>query len=140
MSNDRERILNLLATGKISVSDAMQLLEALSPSSQSATFGTISPASSKTQAKFMYVKVTSAKSDNVDVRIPLGLMRAGIRLTSLIPPYVLDHIHKHMGEKGITFDMNNIKPENIEDLVNNLSEMEVNVNCANGDVVRVYCA
>ncbi len=35
--------------------------------------------------KFMYVKVYGGK-DTVDVKVPLGLLRAGLKLTSLIPP------------------------------------------------------
>jgi dissimilatory sulfite reductase (desulfoviridin) alpha/beta subunit len=45
-----------------------------------------------------------------------------------------------MTEAGMSFDLNNIKPEDIEDIIESLREMEVNVNSANGDKIRVFCA
>jgi hypothetical protein len=37
-------------------------------------------------------------------------------------------------------DLSNLKPEDIDELVESLREMEINVDGKNGDVVRVYCA
>ncbi len=87
----------------------------------------------------MYVKVLSSQQDNVDVRVPLGLIRAGMRFTSLIPPQAMDQINSSLKEKGMNFDLGNIKPEDIEELIKNLADMEVNVKSKNGDIVKVYC-
>jgi hypothetical protein len=83
--------------------------------------------------------VLSAQDDNVDVRVPLGLIRAGMKLTTLIPAQAMDHINSAMREKGVNFDLNSIKPDDIEELLKNLTDMEVNVKSKNGDTVRVYC-
>ncbi len=40
----------------------------------------------------------------------------------------------------MSFDLNNLKQEDLEEIVENLREMEVNVHSANGDTVRVFCA
>ena len=88
----------------------------------------------------MYVKVVSVKGDNVNVKIPLSLVRAGLKLTSLIPPQAMDQINKSMSEHGMSIDLSNLKGEDVEDLITALREMEVNVDSANGDNIRVYCA
>jgi hypothetical protein len=51
----------------------------------------------------------------------------------------MEHINGAMKEKGMNFDLSNIKPEDIDELIKNLAEMEVNVNSKNGDIVKVFC-
>jgi SHOCT-like domain len=148
MNQERDRILDLLATGKINAEEAARLLDALGPRQAQAadaetaakTAGTAGAAKSSTTPKFMYVKVVSVKGDNVNVKIPLSLVRAGLKLTSLIPPQAMDQINKSMAEHGMKMDVSNLKPEDLEDLIESLREMEVNVDAANGDNVRVYAA
>jgi len=52
----------------------------------------------------------------------------------------MDQINDSMGAQGMSFDFNNLKPEDIEALIENLGEMEVNVVSGEGDHVRVFCA
>ena len=146
MSEDRKRILGLLAEGKITADEADALLDALSSSAEASASEAVAPSSdwptgpSKTGTpKFMYVKVSGGK-DTVDVKVPLALLRTGLKLTSLIPPQAMDQINQSMGEAGMSIDFNNIKPEDIDDIIESLREMEVHVNSANGDTVRVFCA
>lgn len=148
MSEDRARILNMLAAGKISTEEAEHLLDALqartAPSASSST--TESAIKGDPSAliaalpKFLYVKVDGKQGENVDVKIPLSLVRSGLKLTSLIPPQALDQINTEMGQHGMSIDFNNLKPEDIEELVESLREMEINVNSEAGETVRVYCA
>ena len=136
MNEERKRILEMLAAGKITADEAEKLLDALGTSNASA--GDTKTGPNKTP-RFMHVKVDSANEDKVDVKVPLGLIRAGMRLTSLIPPHAIDHINDSMGKHGMSFDLNNLKKGDIDELVENLTEMQVNVNAKNGDIVRVYC-
>jgi hypothetical protein len=139
MKEERERILKMLADGKITVDEAEKLLDALAgPSAKTQT--AVAEPGGKKKIDFLYVKVISANDDNVDIRVPLNLLRAGIKLTALIPPQAMKHLDNALDAKGIPFDFRNIKPENIEELVQSLADMEVNVNSKNGDYVKVYCA
>ncbi len=52
----------------------------------------------------------------------------------------MNQISESMDANGMSFDLNNLKPEDIEALIENLGEMEVNVVSGDGDNVRVYCA
>lgn len=143
MSEDRARILNMLAEGKITAEEAERLLDALD--SRTPAAGTGSPIKGdptplvNALPKFLYVKVEGDKGENVDVKIPLALVRSGLKLTSLIPPQAMEQINTEMSQHGMSIDFNNMKPEDIDELVEALREMEVNVSAANGDKVRVYC-
>lgn len=145
MGEDRQRILSMLAEGKITATEAEMLLDALDSSAGAPAESVPSESSDWPSGpsatgtpKFMYVKVTG--KDKVDVKIPLALLRAGLKLTSLIPPQAMDQINESMTEHGMSIDFNNIKPEDIEDIIESLREMEVNVQSSNGDNVRVFCA
>ena len=145
MNEDRKRILAMLAEGKITADEADLLLDSLRPSAQETESGGGSTSadwpsgpSSTGKPKFMYVKVTG--KDTVDVKVPLALLRAGLKLTSLIPPQVMTQINESMGEQGMSLDLNNLKAEDIEDIIESLREMEVNVVSNSGDNVRVFCA
>ena len=145
MSDDRSRILGMLAEGKITAEEAERLLDALDSRAAApqadgpAIKGDPSPLIDALP-KYLYVKVNAVNGDNVDVKIPLALVRSGLKLTSLIPPQAMNQINESMSESGISIDFDNLKPEDVEELIDALREMEVNVNAANGDKVRVYCA
>ena len=149
MSEDRRRILNMLAEGKITAEEAEQLLDALTarasvaPEGEPAAGPAIKGDPSALIAalpKYLYVKVVSVRGDNVDVKVPLALVRSGLKLTSLIPPQAMNEINDQMSQHGMSIDFNNLKPEDIDELIEALREMEINVNSADGDNVRVYCA
>lgn len=146
MSEDRKRILDMLAQGKITAAEADTLLDALSAPAagpaRTEDVGTSSdwptgPSATGTP-RFLYVKVMG--DDKVDVKVPLGLLRAGLKLTSIIPPQAMDQINESMGEAGMSIDFNNLKPQDIEDIVESLREMEINIEAGDGNRVRVFCA
>jgi len=147
MSEDRKRILDMLAEGKITAAEADLLLDSIESNTDQVATPVASPSADWPAGpsadggtpKFMYVKVYGGK-DTVDVKVPLALLRAGLKLTSLIPPQAMDQINESMEMKGMSIDFNNIKPEDIEDIIGNLGEMEVNVVSGDGDHVRVFCA
>lgn len=152
MTTDRSRILTMLAEGKITAEEAERLLDALDSrdtgDSQSAgTSGRPDGAAIvgdptpliKALPKFLRVEVDGDKGEKVNVKVPLSLIRSGLKLTSLIPPQAMDEINEQMSSHGITIDFNNFKPEDIEELIEALREMEVNVDGDKGERVRVYC-
>jgi uncharacterized Fe-S center protein len=83
------------------------------------------------------VKVDSSDGDNVNIRVPLKLIRAGINLKSLLPREAQDKIKENLTEKGINLD--DINPENFEEIIDALREFEVNADEKRGDKVRIYC-
>ena len=49
-----------------------------------------------------------------------------------------DKVNGALRDKGIDFDMGNVKPEDIEKLLEALSDLEVDVVSAKGEKVKVF--
>ena len=144
MNDDRRSILNMLAEGKITADEAERLLSALdrapAPSPVIADAGY--PAN-RSKAKYLRVQVdTDEPGDGgptkVNIRVPMQLLRAGVRLSSIIPPKARDEVNAAMQKEGIPFDINQIKPENLEELVEHLSDLTVDVD-QEKTKVRIFC-
>jgi hypothetical protein len=147
MSEDRARILNMLAGGKITAEEAENLLDALDSnrpektavagSARSVFKGDPTPLL-EALPKFLHVKVDGDAGEKVDVKVPLALVRSGLKLTSLIPPQAMEQITSQMADKGMSIDFSNFKPEDIDELIEALREMEINIDGKDGEKVRVY--
>ena len=132
--NERREILEMLSQGKISADEAERLLAALDRERPSAD----EPAAQSRRPKYLRVNVQAEEDTKVNVRVPMQLLRAGVRLASLIPPQARARVNEAMHERGVTLDLAQINPENLEDLIDQLGEMTVDVD--NEDVrVRVFC-
>lgn len=146
MNEHRRQILQMLAEGKISAEEAERLLGALEKpsagnSAQSANAGTTPP-------KFLRVQVDSEDNNGhdgptkVNVRVPMQLLRAGVKLAYLIPSAALQKANVAMHAQGIPVDLSQIKPENLEELVEQLRDLSVDVDQKderNKVKVRVFC-
>ena len=151
MNENRRQILEMLASGKITADEAERLLAALetgaAPSGSSAS-GSNTTASVKTRAKYLRVLVeadeaTTGKKGptSVNVRVPMQLLRAGVRLASLIPAQAHNHFDQAMSRHGVPLTLSEIKPENLEELIDHLEDLTVDVDSRDqGQTkVRVFC-
>ena len=133
MSEDRRTILEMLATGRITADEADRLLAALDgarPAGGGAA-GSDYP-STRTPTKYLRIAVDTDEEGEggptkVNIRVPMQLLRAGVRLSSIIPPKARDQVNAAMRENGVPFDINQLKPENLEELVEQLGELTVDV-------------
>ncbi len=93
--------------------------------------------------KYLRVLVEEGKNENaakVNVRIPLALIRAGVRLAALLPHGVYDQVNKALKENaGVDFDVSQLKPEDFDELVLHLNELSVDVEGNRGEKARVFC-
>jgi len=144
MSESRKRILEMLAQKKISTDEAYRLLDALETGEHGEESS--GKASTIVKEKPKYLRVTvlpdpanehPEKADRVNVRVPMSLVRAGVKLTSLIPPEARDKVNGALREKGIDFDVRNIKPEDLEELIEALEDLEIDVVSSKGEKVKV---
>jgi hypothetical protein len=140
VNENRKQILEMLAAGKITAAEAESLLAAVERSQQSTTDGT------RPRAKYLRVLVDEQANGTkgptrVNVRVPMQLLRAGVRLASLIPPQAQVELNTALNQKGIPFTVSQIKPENLEELVDQLQDLQVDVDEAqgNGSRVKVFC-
>ncbi|MGD0554288.1 MAG: hypothetical protein ABSA93_04825 [Streptosporangiaceae bacterium] len=139
MNEQRKDILAMLAEGKITAEEAEQLIAALERDQPPAA---PSPeARPKGKAKYLRVVVDSVENGEparVNVRVPLQLLRAGVRLTALIPPQALGKASAELNKSGVPFDLTQLKPEQLEELVEHLDEVTVEVDQPDAKV-RVFC-
>lgn len=142
MGESQKKILQMLAAGKISVDEASRLLQLMGEDASAGSEEKAKQRPDKASARYLYVRVDPKEgrgghTGRVNVRVPVGLIRAGMKLTALMPPHVADNVNDAMKEKGISFDVRNLKDEDIEQLIAALSDTEVNVDNDEA-VVHVY--
>jgi hypothetical protein len=75
------------------------------------------------------------------VRVPMKLLRAGVRLASLIPVQAQEHLDEALSQHGVPLTVSQIKPENLEELIDHLEDLTVDVDGKDGNAtkVKVFC-
>ena len=140
---DRRQILQMLAEGKINADEAERLLAALERPAERA--GSMAETSSPVrQPKYLRVMVDAPDKHQgggpvkVNIRVPMRLLRAGVRLGSFMPVQARDQVNEALHKQGIAYDINQMKPEDIEAMIDELNDLTVDVD---GDEtkVRVFC-
>ena len=157
MNENRRQILEMLAAGKITADEAERLIAAIEPDKATTTgefTGSVGGASGhkgaavKTRAKYLRVLVEADESmtgmkgpTTVNVRVPMQLLRAGVRLASLIPIQAHEQFDEALSQHGVPITLSQIKPENLEELIDHLEDLTVDVDGKDGNKtkVRVFC-
>jgi hypothetical protein len=148
MSEHRRQILQMLSEGKISADEAERLISAMEEPVGAKPADQGSTSAGKTSPKYLRVVVDSEDDGGhdgptkVNVRVPMQLLRAGVRLAGLIPAPALRQANNAMQEHGIPIDLSQIKPENLEELVEHLNDLTVDVDQKDASTkvkVRVFC-
>ena len=141
MNPDRRSVLQMLSEGKITADEAERLLSALDRTDPPPAAEPRSPVGHNAPPKYLRVTVDALEHGSptkVNVRVPMALLRAGVRLTSLIPPAARDEVNRELAKNGVPFDIGQLKPENLDELINHLNDLTVDVDSADAKV-RVYC-
>jgi hypothetical protein len=143
MNEDRKRILAMLAEGKLTADEAERLLDAMSRTPIPVSAGPAPKDQGSNHApRYLRVEVdandASEGKTKVNIRVPMQLLRAGVRLSALIPPKAREEVNAAMRREGIALDINQIRPENLEELIEQMSDMSVDVDNERAKV-RVYC-
>jgi hypothetical protein len=102
MNEQRKDILDMLAEGKINAAEAEQLIAALERDQPPPASGL--EARPKGKAKYLRVVVDAVddgEPTRVNVRVPLQLLRAGVRLAALIPPQALVKANAELSRSGV---------------------------------------
>ncbi|MCL5263537.1 MAG: DUF2089 domain-containing protein [Acidobacteria bacterium] len=156
MNEHRRQILDMLAAGTINADEAERLIAALEtepeagaqPASTRAESTTSVKSGAKGKVKYLRVLVEADESmtgmkgsTTVNVRVPLQLLRAGVRLASLIPPQAHEQLDEAFSKHGVPLNVSQIKPENLDELIDHLEDLTVDVDGKDGNQtrVRVFC-
>ncbi len=145
MTENQKKILEMLSKNKISIDDAYRLLNVIDSEEGERESTVKEEPVVKARPKYLRVTVlpdpASEHPDNVDrvnVRVPMSLIRAGIKLTSLIPSDAMDKVNDTLRDKGISFDVRSVKSEDLEELIEALGDMEIDVESSKGERVKVF--
>jgi hypothetical protein len=168
MSDETRRVLDLLAQGKITVDEADRLLAALGPTSPASGAGAAATGKKTATAEApspRYLRITitktrswpeevghgrhswmwhGAKGDRgreVTIRVPVALVRNGMRLGAMIPGLTGAGVQARLRERGVDVDLSRIDADTIDRLVSEFGEMNIDVVSDRGAKaqVRITC-
>ena len=133
-NSSQKKILEMLSEDKITVEEATALLSRLQNTDSDTDESNIEKDQDRRgkTLKYLRVLVDSAAGDKVNVRVPLSLIKTGIKLSALIPGDAVAQI----GNSG--FDLSQLSQLSGDELIEALRELQVDINSANGDKVRVF--
>jgi len=130
----------MLAEGKITAEEVDRLLEAIGRGPASP--GSDRSASRRNLPKYLRVVIdTDEDADGptkVNVRVPLQLLRAGVQMSSVIPPQARTKINEKLKAQGVDFDVFQIRPDNMDAMIEQLQEFSVDID-QERTKVRVFC-
>lgn len=135
MKNDsHKKILEMLEGGKITVEEAAALLSKLQNTDtvEEEVIDTQSGEVRKRTPRYLRVVVDSTNGDKVNVRVPMSLLKTGIKLSALLPGNAAEQMSSH------GFDLSQLSKLDGNELIEALSDLTVDVDSADGDKVRVF--
>lgn len=138
----------MLVDGKINVDEAQRLLTLVGPLGDEESKQEKASQKSKTLPRYIHVIVEpgpgvtrsdgeSHAHNKVNIRVPLNLIRAGMKFATLMPSDTADHVDKAFKEKGLSFDIKKLKDEDLQELISALEESEINVD-NDREMIRIY--
>src|SRR5262249_26622564 len=142
------------AQGKITVDEASQLLSALG---EGATNGSAKNAEPDAMPRYMRIVVHRAAGQvgghsgagyawpgvwrpekNINIRIPLSLVRSGMRLGAILPGGAGEVITQVLRDRGIALDISKLDPSELAAALKNLGEVSVDVDSGRAQI-RITC-
>lgn len=141
MSEERIRILQMVADKKVTIEEAERLLTALESAGRPEREDKVET-TDKSSAKFLHVVVQkkqgpSGRKEDVNIRIPLALVKAGVKLGRLLPGQAQDKVSSALRDKGIDIDLGHIDTDTLNQLIEALRTMSIDVD-TDDEKVRIF--
>jgi hypothetical protein len=133
MSEETRKVLEMLSNGKVSVQEAEQLLQAVTAPGPSAE-------DKKVEPRYFRILVNKPasegkKAEAVNIRVPITVVRGGLRLGSLFPGMLAKK--KIQLANGSELDLSKVTYTDLEAMIKDIGELSVDVD---GDAqVRIRC-
>ncbi len=117
----------MLSQGKVTVEEAEQLLRAIGARQEDAA-----PVGERPSPRFLKVAVhknhpDDSRKKDVEIRVPVSLIRAGMRLSSIIPRVAGDRVNERLRAQGIDVDLSKIDAATIDGILKDFGELTINV-------------
>jgi hypothetical protein len=137
MSEERKKVLEMLAAGKISADEAEKLLDKLSGNASNATPGAEKPPAPAQQGnakpKYLRIVVDQPGREQVNMRFPLSMVGSGRGLLAIMPK----HVNERLAEYGI--NAGSFTTLTCDDLGQAIRELNVDVERVGGKKVKIFC-
>ena len=138
MNEERKKVLEMLAAGKITAEQAEKLLDKLAASPAGPQPPSNEPqgggCGAGAKAKYLRIVVESpGSSDQVNMRVPLSLVGTGRRLMAVMPAKVSQKLSEYGIDAAIFASAGS---DNLEQVIR---ELNVDVEHGNGRKVRIFC-
>ena len=133
MSQETRQVLEMLSNGKVSVEEAEKLLQAVAaPGGQTEE--------KKVEPRYFRILVNKParegkKAENVNIRVPMTVIRGGLRLGALVPGLLGK---KTLQMNGTELDLSKIHYTDLEAMIKDIGELTVDVDGDDAQV-RIRC-
>lgn len=133
MSEETRKVLEMLSNGTVNVQEAEQLLQAVTAPSQTAD-------EKKVESRYFRILVNKPardgnKAETVNIRVPMTVVRGGLRLGSLFPGMLAKK--KIQLANGNELDLAKVTYTDLEEMIKDIGELTVDVD--GGAQVRIRC-
>ena len=142
MNDDTRRVLDLLAQGKITVDEADQLLRAMAAPAPEAT---APGADEAARPALRWVRIAvhkqakeGHKDKDVNIRVPISIVRSGMRLGALIPGLAGEQVAAKMRERGLDVDFSKLDGAAIDAILKDLGDTNIEIDSGKAHV-RITC-
>jgi hypothetical protein len=141
MSDETRRVLDLVAQGKITVDEADQLLRAIAVSPP----GEAPKPDEAERPGPRWVRIAIHKRGNergeerdVNIRVPIAVIKSGMRLGALIPGLAGDQVAARLRERGLDIDFSKLDAAAIESVLTELGDTNIDIDSGKAQV-RITC-
>ena len=150
MSEDRRRILDLLANGKVTVDEADKLLDAITDTAPPSATGADASAADARKPRWVRINVVKPPKDGkhekeVNIRVPIAVVKGGMRLGAIIATFAGDKAAQRMKERGIDLDLSKINGDlsqmngaEFDAFMKSLDDMNIEIDDGKSQV-RITC-
>jgi hypothetical protein len=110
-TDDTRRILDMLQEGKITVDDAGRLIKALTADRPPATAPADPAADGRERVRWIRINIQKPANDaghkakNVNIRVPIAIVRGGMRLGAIIGTFAGEKAARRMKAQGLDIDL-----------------------------------
>lgn len=137
MSEERKKVLEMLAAGKITAEEAEKLLDRLAAPGEGKPDVVAAAGAKNGQGRrpprYIRVQVDEGPGEQINIRVPLGLVRAGLKIGTMLPKGV----HSKLCAEGV--DLTALSGMAGEELVAALCDLNVDVDSKEEGKIRIYC-
>ena len=113
-TDDTRRILDMLSQGKITVEEADRLIKAIGADRPAETAAADATADGKPPVRWFRINIHKPAKDethkpkDVNIRVPIAVVKGGMRLGAIIATFAGEKAAQRMKERGLDLDLSTI--------------------------------